>query len=535
MKKLSILITLLLVFLLSVSVASAQEPTAEPGEAPVVATAEPESGEPVTEPAAEPTAEPTAEPVEAPVEAVEEPLVAPTAEPTEAPVVVEAEEVVAEEVSAAAIPALTSGFQLQNLGAAQAAITISFYDQNGGLVASPADTIAAGGSNNYFPLDAVSSGFNGSVVVSSDQSLAGIVNLLGVGGAGSLNGGASYDSISQGSTTVNLPLVLKELFGISSFVNVQNTSASAADVTVSYPGTSCSQTINVPANSSKTFDQSADTCLTSGFLGSAIATSSASIVAAVVEYDADSLLAYNGFTTSATNPVMPLVIGNFVNTDTGIQIQNAGTQATNVTVTYTPSPGNPGATCTETQNIAASQSANFGVGDVFASTSACLAGTGGTPNPAKGSFVGGASVTTNSADQPLVVIVNQATIGGANSSAYGGFDPTSGTNQVSIPLIVKDLPLAGGLNLFTGFNLVNVGSADANVTCTFANSAVTVNQVIAPGVAANIVQSGAGSALPAAYVGSAVCTGGATDSIVAVVNQVGGQGDALLTYEGFNQ
>jgi hypothetical protein len=379
----------------------------------------------------------------------------------------------------------------------------------------------------------VPSGFNGSVVVQSDQSLAGIVNLLG---AGTLSGGASYDSLSTGATTVNIPLVLKAVAGINSFVNVQNTTGSTANVTVTYPGTACSQTLPGPGNSSQTFDQAADACLPVGFVGSAQATSSAAIVAAAVEYDSNSLLAYDGFTSGAnsTNPVMPLLIGNFVNTDTGIQIQNVGGSATDVTVTYTPAAGNPGNTCTETQTINAGQSANFGVGNIFPNTSACLQGTGGSPNPAKGIFIGGGAVTTNSANQPLVVIVNQAVIGGAQSSASAGFNPGTATNKVSIPLIVKDLPVPGGL-LFTGYNLANVGGGAASVNCTFTGSAVTESFSIPVGGVVNSVQFGGGSALPSAYVGSATCTGGASDKIVAVVNQVGGVGDSLLTYEGFSQ
>jgi len=509
------------------------EPPAEPTDAPPAAPPDAPPAEPPDAPPAERTAEPTDAPPAEP-----EPTTQPTREPSDtvSPTGEARVEpaITTSDVAAAAIPSLTSGFQLQNLStSATANVVINFYDQAGALTTA-SDTIAADSSKTYFPLAAVSSGFNGSVVIQSDQNLAGIVNLLGVGGAGSLSGGASYNSISAPATTVNLPLVLKGVFGINSFVNVQNTTASAANVTVSYPGTACTQTQSVPANSSKTFDQGADACLVAPFVGSATASSAAAIVAAVVEYDTDSLLAYNGFTTSATDPVMPLIIGNFVNTDTGIQIQNAGGTSTDVTLTYTPSPGNPGNSCTETKTIPAGQSANFGVGNVFAGTTgACLSGTGGTPNPALGSFVGGAAVTTNSASQPLVVIVNQATIGGANSSAYSGFNPTAGTTKVNIPLVIKDLPLPGGL-LFTGFNLANTGGTHS-VTCTFAGQpGASVTQNVGS-AAVNIVQSGGGSLLPAGYVGSATCTGAAGSRLIAVVNEVGGAGDALLTYEGFNQ
>jgi len=565
MKKSTIFITVLLVFLLSLSTVSAQEPTAEPSVEPAAqpteaVTAEPTEAPPTEAATAEPTAvptqaapaEPTKEPTEAataaataaaPAEPTKEPTEAataetqegvPTSEATAEPTVAPAIESAAA-VEAAAIPSLTSGFQLQNLStSATANVVINFYDQAGALT-TQSDTIPASSSKTYFPLGAVSSGFNGSVVVQSDQSLAGIVNLLG---AGTFQGGASYDSISSGATTVNLPLVLKALAGISSFVNVQNTTSTPANVTVSYGGTACLQTLLVPGNSSKTFDQAADACLPVGFLGSAQATSSAAIVASVVEYDSDSLLAYDGFTAAAnsTNPVMPLIIGNLAKTDTGVQIQNAGGSSTDVTVTYTPAAGSVGLTCSETKTIGAGLSANFGVGNVFPGTGACLQGTGGSPNPAKGSFVGAGTVTTNSTSQPLVVIVNQATIGGANSSASSGFNPATATNKVSIPLIIKDLSLSGGGLLFTGYNLANVGGGTASVICSFSSSAVTESFSIPAGGVVNSVQFGASSALPTSYIGSASCVAsGAGDKIVAVVNEVGGAGDSLLTYEGFNQ
>jgi hypothetical protein len=223
-----------------------------------------------------------------------------------------------------------------------------------------------------------------------------------------------------------------------------------------------------------------------------------------------------------------------VQIDTGIQIQNAGDAPTDITVTYTPaltSAGGKGTACTQSMpNVGPGESANFGVNAILTPfrNSNCN-------NP--DGFIGWADVSQNSSNQPLVAIVNQAEINQAISSAYTGFNPANATSQVNIPLIVKDLPLPGGANLFTGLNLVNVGTAVANVTCSFANTSVALNLVIQPDEVVNLVQTGGTDALPDDYVGSAICLGGTDDKIVAIVNesQFGGVGDFLLTYEGFNQ
>jgi len=104
----------------------------------------------------------------------------------------------------------TAGFQLQNLDPGTATISINYYDQAGGSVATVPDTVSGNGSKTYFPLSAVSSGFNGSVVISSDKPLAAIVNVL----KSDFNGGASYGGFSSGATSVNLPLIMKSNFSL---------------------------------------------------------------------------------------------------------------------------------------------------------------------------------------------------------------------------------------------------------------------------------------------------------------------------------
>ncbi len=438
-------------------------------------------------------------------------------------------------VAALLIPALafanvtsyTSGFQLQNLSASTANVTITFYNQDGTQAASVSDTIAANGSNTYYPLSAVTSGFNGSVVVSSDQQVAAIANVLGNDGAY----GASYVGFSQGATSVNLPLVMKGNYGIDTWFNVQNTGSTNASVTVAYAGSTCTETATIPPNASHTFDQAANTCLSSGYVGAASITSDQPVAAIVVQVTSDSqglmpsLLAYNGFTSASTNPVMPLVSSGYYNSGTGIQIQNTGATDTDVTVTYTPSAGFPGATCTETKTVPAGNSVTFGFPTL---PTACYTDGGSAGSAA---FVGSAQVTGNTASQNLVAIVNQVTTGTSTAAAYGAFSPADATTTVSLPLIMDR-----NYGIFTGFSVANVGTTATDITCTFSGTSYTVSATgVAPGAALTDVQNGK---IADGYVGSATCTSSG-QPIAAVVNQLNTGSvlpveDGLLVSEGIN-
>ncbi|MEM7332298.1 MAG: hypothetical protein AAF490_09410, partial [Chloroflexota bacterium] len=236
-----------------------------------------------------------------------------------------------------------------------------------------------------------------------------------------------------------------------------------------------------------------------------------SIATTVVQQNATQLLAYNGFTTGATEPVMPLVQANNFNFVTGIQIQNTGNTNTSVTVSYVA--GSAGSNCTETASIAA------GASETFALSSSCT-GIGGA------TFVGAASVTNNSNNQPLAAIVNQTNLGDSGS-AYNAIDSASATGTVSFPLIMQ-----ANFGFFTGFNVMNVGNSAASVNCTFSGSGGPANftQSIAAGSVYTAVQGGAGQ-----YVGSATCTASG-GSLVGVANELGpAGGDTFFAYGGFNQ
>jgi hypothetical protein len=424
----------------------------------------------------------------------------------------------AQEGGVAAVDALsyTSCFQVQNLTSTVANITVSYYQQGNATPTDVSDTVPASGSKTYCPLSAVSAGFNGSVVISSDQAVAAVANVTG-GNWASFD--ASYAGFSAGAQTVSIPLLMKGNYGYNTWFNVQNAGGAEATVQVNYSdGTS--QTKTIQPNLAVTFDQATETHSAAVF--AATITSDQPVVAAVVEVGPTMLFAYDGFTAASPNPVMPLVQANNWGYTTGIQIQNAGGSPTTVTVTFTPSLS--GTACTQTKSIAVGASETFALnawaGSDANSDNTCVNGE---------TFVGSASVTSNSASQNLVGIVNQHNFTNNKGAAYGTFNSGAATAKVVMPLITDR-----NYGYFTGFNIQNVGTQATTVACTFSNSAVTAGATIQPGGAFTDIQL---NKLGNPYVGSATCLATGGDAkIVGVVNYLSSSGstDTFMVYEAFN-
>ena len=407
-----------------------------------------------------------------------------------------------------------TGFQVQNLGTAQANITITYYNQDGSVAASVADTIAAGGSNKYYPLTAVPDGFNGSVVITSDQPVAAIANELGNAGAY----GASYAGFSAGATAVNLPLVMRANGGFDTWFNVQNAGTADANVTVTYTpgahGSGYTEMATIKPGAAHTFDQAGLTALGTKFVGSASVTSDQPIVATCNQVGPTTLLAYDGFTGGSTMPSFPLVNANNAGYITGIQIMNIGTMNTNVTVIYTPSKfGGPS---TENHDIPAGGSVTFALAHFAASGER---------------FVGSGAVTANSASQPLVAVVNQLNSGANKGAAYGGFDPATATDKVSFPLVMANNPTPGAY--YTATTVQNVGTTTTTVTIAYSGSTATEMKTLAPGESWPVSQT---THFGSRYVGSATVTASGGGLIIGMCNELNllVAGDAFLVYEGFN-
>lgn len=445
----------------------------------------------------------------------------------------------------AALQSYNSGFQVQNLEGDAASVTIIFYERDGDVAATVTDTIPGNSSTTYFPLENLGSdgtdvpeNFDGSVVINSNRQIAAITNVLGSDGTDPLAFGASYSGFTSGAPTVSLPLLMNANFGFNTWFSVQNAGTTPANISVTYSDGVTASANNVAPGAAAKFDQTTEGHAP-GWVGSAtVSGNGVDVVIAALEVGPTTLFAYNGFGAGSIEPVMPLVQANNFGYVSGIQIQNSGSAASEVTVSFTPSTA--GTACTETRTIPAGQSVTFGL---YSLTSLA------DPNPGSlvsencpggsATFVGSASVTGNTAGVPLNVIVNQLNSAANKGAAYGGFDPGQGTPVVVLPLIMDR-----NFGYFTGFSLVNVGSstiAAADLSCEVSGADgngtpvnVTINApgALDPGEAWTEVNL---NNLANGFVGSATCSGPAGSSLVGVVNELNNAGgDAFLVYEGTN-
>jgi hypothetical protein len=253
-------------------------------------------------------------------------------------------------------PGYTAGVQIANLTSTSAVVTLTAYNNSDGNQngAPLNDTIPGNSSKTYFPISNVSAGFSGSIVVGSDKNVAGIVNIL----SSNFKAGGSYVGRSQGSTKVLLPLLNKNNGGFTTWYSIQNAGTQNATVNVAYSNGVTAGPFTIKPGAARVVYQSQENHPNTVFAGTI--TSDQPVVAAVIQESNKIIFAYTGFrdTDASTNPVFPLVNANNANYVTGIQIQNAGTTATSVTLSYTPTPGN-GTACTETQTIQPGASARF--------------------------------------------------------------------------------------------------------------------------------------------------------------------------------
>jgi hypothetical protein len=431
--------------------------------------------------------------------------------------------------SAALAVTYSSGFQVKNLSATTVAnITIHYYKTDGteDITAVP-DTIPANGSKTYFPIHATS-GFNGSVVIESDQPLSAIANTLGDG----TQYGASTDGFTVGATTINIPLVMKGNGVFNTWFNVQNAGSAAANVNVTYSNGVTEPAAVIPIGAAKTYNQSANASLISPFVGSALVTSDQPVVATVMQVGGTGfkvLMGYNAFSSGSNEIKLPLVMSLNAGYYTGIQVMNTGAAATNVTITYGPNLGgafNPAPeTCTN-----------------LAQNTSCTRLQSGGQWTQK--YIGSATVA-NDGSQPLVAIVNQVCLQGqagcsqaSVGTSYEGLNPTSGTTTA-----IASLVMANNSGYYTGIQVQNVGTNNCDIAVAYGPNTggafAPTNDAalaVAAGASKTFIQNG-GQWVGNKYVGSATITGtGAGCAISAIVNEIapGAAGDQFYTYNATN-
>lgn len=247
-----------------------------------------------------------------------------------------------------------------NIGSsATTMIQFNFYAHDSStVVVTYTDTtpLAAGVSRNYFTTSispSLPSPFMGSAEISADQPLECITNIsLQDPNAGTTSVPArfatveGFDNNSIG-TTLYIPQLDRDLSGWNSYFAVQNIEQSDITVNVSYIdryGTaypSANQSVTVPANSNHVFYLLDNTNLPSNFIGGAKITSTGRMAANAVIYDSGAdvstsqFQAYPAFAHGSNKLYVPNFLRNYYDYQTGLTVQNIGTNPTTVTITFT--------------------------------------------------------------------------------------------------------------------------------------------------------------------------------------------------------
>lgn len=421
-----------------------------------------------------------------------------------------------------------SSFTVQNVGTGPATVVVTFYDEAGNAITpNPLN----GGKSNPFTLNPGESfevylpGIPGlangrySVVISSDQPVVAIANLIGQNTAGTVFYNGSYSGASAGATTMYLPAIVRAYYGWNSLISIQNVGAAPTDITVTYTCGASTYThtkTGLAPGASVHFDleTSPPPGMPTGCNGSAVVTSSSQPIVVVDNQTAAGLgytQSYNGFATGATTIYVPALYNNYYTWSSSLNIRKIGSGSTTVTVTY--SDGGI-STC----NLTDAQPS-------------CLLYMP-TVHPATGKF----AATITSSSLPVVAIANAANPN-KQAQTYEGF--TGGASQVGLPTVMKKY-----YGWDTSFTCQNVGTVSTSLNISYQNyTANAYNTDVKFGPAQGILDPGESieiyqpseAFLPNGYRGSVTVKANAPGAQIAcIVNQTHGanqgKGDWSMSY-----
>ena len=371
-----------------------------------------------------------------------------------------------------------TNFTLVNFGVTTATVSVSYVKPDGSAwPADPGNTNFSIGPNGGQKIirqyqDATLTSGQGSAVVSSDQPLGAVTQLLASypGGPAQVPSSGAYSGISQPSDTWLIPLVSRRGASGSGTTNsqiaIQNAGSAAVTVQVSFPGVFTKMGITIQPGATYNYDLDTEASLPTGFFGSAVVSSvpAGGQLAVVSNFytGPDGLQTFNAFPSSnvGTSWVIPLFTSRLTNglsTPVAVQNLSGGTMAVgNVTLNCIADPASPTA------------------GNFSMSNTTTIPNNGAYYfNPVPGSWTGpvnwfGACRAT-SASGNMVSFVQMRFIGGttANAAAYEAMNASGTDRKVFVPLIAKRL----GNGFATAATIVNLNAGSpANVTLTYTAS-----------------------------------------------------------------
>lgn len=454
-------------------------------------------------------------------------------------------------IAAAQQPAYTTPFvtaiTYQNVGTGQAAVQFQFYNQKSGTAISVQRSLNAGASDSLFVgnltgTEALPSNFLGSAVLGSNQPI--VATLVQIPQSTTVKNRPLSNGFSNATPNILLATVLKNQFSTTSKFSVQNTDTGAVDITLriynaANPSAAPVEFVEtgVPSGAAKYYDMGTLAGLPASLNGSATVsavrtgtTTPANIVGSVLELSTTGVqaTAFEGVSAGSTTVYVATALCQLSGTSasTAYAVQNVGTSAANVTVTY-----NPGG-ATDTKQIQPGAKASF------------LACDRNNPN-----YSGAAKVEST---QPIVVIA-KAFAAPSFGTAFVG--EATGASKLALPYVryTSDANFATGTRQRAFIAIQNVGTSTANNvtveyrdklgnllgTHTIASIAPGAksnsNATLATGDAAKLLEFGNPEANPGGGFGGGAIVSGTGSQLIAVVRiqtAVPGSGNVAEDFNG---
>jgi hypothetical protein len=442
---------------------------------------------------------------------------------------------------------------VQNLSTSPANLRVDFYDTGGNntgykeksnLCGECSITFDQRRDSGYPGTDT----FQGAAIVSADQPVGAVVQVVRTGGSAGVNSYEAYNGLGAPSKSVKAPLILRGIVSAGKTWNttmaIQNTNVSAsAQVTVTFTpdpnvrlGNADTQTYTIPPGGTWYLDQSTQTTLGTRFFGSASVVSNQDVAVAVTSgtNDGSSLIVYPTFTAGSTTVYLPGAMKNILsqghNYFTSLTIVNLGSAADPapvVTIEYQPQSGTVSGPYTVTVQTATTIDMRS------------------DPHITSATFFGAVKLINTTNSTPFAAMLNtrgdNASTGAAVfATTYGGM--TAGATTVYVPYLLKYISSAG-YNWSTSILIQNLDPASGNLdvtitykedpsigthTYTSSQTGITTSRTIDLRLDPNITQS--------TFYGAAkiVSTNGRPFGVVVLVRGSGGAGDALSSYLGIS-
>jgi hypothetical protein len=437
-----------------------------------------------------------------------------------------------------------SSFTIQNLGGAEALVTVTFYTE-AGVAATPnpilpgpdgtcgtADDVpnpfpvaSAAKQEIYMPAVCGLDDGRYSVVIESTEPVAVIANLIGETDGVFYNG--SYSGFDDGAATVYFPATVHQYYNWNSLISVQNVTDApiSADLVIFDAGGNQvgTDTQSIPAFASYHWDlETANLGLPADLNGSAKVDCTGACVGTDNQTAAGGFTqSYGGFLAGDTTLFAPALYNSYYTWDSSLKVQNVGDVDAHIDVTYTLAGGTSCSAPTET--IAPNQA-------LFHYLPSEWVGWGCDPS---NDIVIGAVVTS---DQPVVGVSNAANPAG-QAQTYGAFATNDGALMVGLPVIMHNY--YGWDTSFTCQNLDD--TATANVSYSYSGIGCPVGTcsfALDPGEAHEVYQPTDLGANEGLFAVTVTATGGEVACIANETlgaNQGGSMGDWSMSYNGFGQ